>query len=71
MEIEIRQVIVPIGSTIGYVIGEPTNDATKVVVAAGDQRVLTTIVEAMAEAEGPLVAEVPDWAILRVFEKPL
>ena len=70
MEIEIKQVIVPVGSTIGFVIGTPTNDATKVIVAAGDQRVLESIVEAMGEAEGPLVAEVPDWAILRVYELP-
>ena len=70
MEIEVQQVIVPIGSTIGYVIGQPTNDGTKVVVAAGDQRVLFHIAEAMAISEGPVIAEVPDWAILRIFERP-
>jgi hypothetical protein len=70
MEIEVQQLIVPLGSSIGYVVGRPTNDHTKVVVAAGDQRVLTAIAEAMSEAEGPLIADVPDWAILRIYERP-
>jgi hypothetical protein len=70
MEIEVQQLIVPMGSTIGYVIGHPVGDGTKVIVAAGDQRVLLTIAEAMTESEGPVVAEVPDWAILRIYERP-
>lgn len=70
MEIEVQQLIVPIGSTIGYVIGQPVGDHTKVVVAAGDQRVLMTIAEAMAEGEGPLIAEIPDWAVIRIYERP-
>jgi hypothetical protein len=70
VEIEIQQVIVPVGSTIGYVIGQPVGDGTKVVVAAADHRVLSAIVDAMFEADGPVIGEVPDWAILRIYETP-
>jgi hypothetical protein len=68
MEIKVQQVIVPIGSSIGFVIGEPVNDSTKVVVAAGDPRALVTIAEAMVEGE--VVADIPNWSIIRVYETP-
>lgn len=70
MKLEIQQVIIPVGSSIGFVVGPPVDDHTKVVVAAGDSRMLFAIGEAMAETEGPVVVDAPDWSILRIYELP-
>lgn len=70
MKLEVQQVIIPVGSSIGYVVGPPVDDHTKVVVAAGDTRMLFAIGEAMAEADGPVVVDAPDWSIVRIYELP-
>lgn len=69
MEIRITQVTIGVGETTGIVIGIPTNDPTKVVFAGADWRAAWVLGEQLTRGEEP-IADVPDWAILRILELP-
>lgn len=74
MLIEVERVAIPVGSTIGFGLGHPVGDPTKVVLFAGDARFMFELgqaVEAVNESGAALpLAEVPDWAIRAILELP-
>lgn len=59
----IDQIIVPIGSTIGFGRGR-TDDGTVAVVFAGDHRAMAALGDAIVESDEPIIVDVPEWAIL-------
>lgn len=64
-------VAIPPGpSTIAYGIGRPIDDGTKQVIFAGDRRMMEGLGELLESALIPVVAEVPDYAIIEIRELP-
>lgn len=59
----VDQIIVPVGSTIGFGRGR-TDDGTVEVVFAGDHRSMAALGDAIVESDEPIVVDVPEWAIL-------
>ena len=73
MRIQVMEIVVPGGSTIGIGRGFPEGDKTKVVTFGGDWRQMVDVamLAAGAEAVGEeLVIEIPDWAVLDIRELP-
>lgn len=78
MKVQVVEISVPMGSTVGTAIGWPVGaddvvDATKEVSFAGDWRAMQALAAfaMLAESVGePTVIEVPDWAILGIRETP-
>jgi hypothetical protein len=70
MRIKVQQVIVPADSTVGYVIGVPVDDGTKLVVAGADRRGAIELGESFASADEQPEVDVPDWAVITVLELP-
>lgn len=55
------------GSTVGLISGL-TDDGTVRVIAAAPWRVVEAIAEAMVESGEPVLADVPEWAVLERIE---
>ena len=55
------------GTTVGLISGL-TDDGTVRVIAAAPWRIVEAIAEAMVESGEPVLADVPDWAVLEAFE---
>lgn len=74
MLIEVERVAIPAGSTIGIGQGRPVGDATKVVYFAGEARFMFEVGMAIQAANEsgaePPMAEIPDWAVLRILGLP-
>lgn len=62
-DIKVERVAIPPMSTVGLGFGT-TDDGTVAVIFAGDHRLMREIGEAIAAGEEPIVADVPEWAIL-------
>lgn len=63
MQITVDSIFIPVGSTIGYGIGT-VDDGTVAVLFAGDHRAMAALGEAIAASEEPIIADVPEWAVL-------
>ncbi len=70
VKMRVNRVLLPVGSTVGLVFGQPEGDGTKVAVAGVPWRAAIDIGEAITEAEEPVVIEFDDWMILGVMELP-
>lgn len=70
MKIQVEQVAIPIGSTIGFGAGKPVGDETKLVIFAGDWRPMAGLGETIAGADEPVVIDVADSAVLEIIELP-
>jgi hypothetical protein len=62
-DIKVERVIVPPMSTVGLGFGT-TDDGTVGVIFAGDHRLMRELGDAIVAGETPIVADVPEWAIL-------
>lgn len=69
MEIRVERVIIPLGSTVGFGFGHPLGDETVRFVFAGDADPMFDLAVAIASV-GPVVADVPEWAIVDRLELP-
>jgi hypothetical protein len=70
VEVQVKRVVVAEGSTVALLFGQPTDDSTKVIVAALDRRQAFDLAEFASQVDGPVVVDVPDWAVLAVLELP-
>lgn len=67
-DIKVERVFVPPGSTVGIAYGS-TDDGTVEVIFAGDHRLMRDLGVAVAAGFEPIVADVPEWAILARHER--
>lgn len=73
MRIQLLEIKIPAGSTIGFGVGQPVGDATKEVTFVGDWRPMAglAMMAMNAEAEGALLEiEIPDDTVLLIRELP-
>lgn len=62
-DVTVQRVFIPQNSTVGLGFGT-TDDGTVEVIFAGDHRLMEHLREAVAAGFEPIVADVPEWAIL-------
>lgn len=62
-DVKVERVVIPPMSTVGLGFGT-TDDGTVAVIFAGDHRLMRDLGEAIANGFEPIVADVPEWAIL-------
>lgn len=70
MKVQVEQVAIPDGSTIGFGMGT-TDGGTVEVLFGGDHRAMQELGEAIAESPEPIEVDIPDWAVLAFREKRL
>lgn len=70
MKIQVMEIAIPAGSTIGYGRGIPEGDPTKRVTFAGDWRPMAGLGVMLEAADAEIVIDVPDWAILEIEQLP-
>ena len=68
MKIQVTDIAIPVGSSIGFGRGIPEGDETKVVYFVGDWRPMAGVGEMIVRADEPIVIEIPDWSILEIRE---
>lgn len=66
-DVTVQRVMVPQGSTVGFGLGT-TDDGSVEVIFAGDHRLMSELRNAVAAGFEPVVADVPEWAILARHE---
>lgn len=70
MKMEVEQVAVREGESIGLVVGRPVGDATKQIIVGIEVRMAISLGEALIAADEPIVAEYEDWQVLAIRELP-
>lgn len=70
MKVQVTDIAIPVGSSIGYGRGFPEGDTTKQVIFAGDWRPMAGLGLMLEATDVEIVIDVPDWAILEILELP-
>lgn len=70
MEVQVLRVMASEESSVALLFGQPTNDSTKVVVAGLDRDEAIAFAKYANELDGPVLVDVPEWAVLAVLELP-
>ena len=66
-DVTVQRVFIPRASTVGLGFGT-TDDGTVEIIFAGDHRLMSELRDAVAAGFEPIVADVPEWAILARHE---